>query len=53
MVDLLRMKKYKVKFIDVGITIEVEAVCGDIALSLAEKELQGKELGRKVNLEVV
>lgn len=47
------MKKYKVHFVDVGITVEVEAVLGEIAISIAEKQLQGKELGRKVNLEVV
>lgn len=53
MIDLLQMKKYKVNFVDVGITIEVEAVLGEIAVSIAEKQLQGKDLGRKVNLEVL
>ena len=54
----MRARLYKVMFVDVGISIEVDALIGEIAMDKAVKELKrlhgdDLELGNKVNLEVI
>lgn len=54
----MKPRLYKVKFVDVGLEIEVEALIAEVAVSKAEKELQkerGKnvDLGNKVSVEVL
>lgn len=49
---------YKVKFVDVGLEIEVDALIMEVAVSKAEKELQklhGKhvDLGNKVSVQIL
>jgi hypothetical protein len=54
----MKARIYKVMFVDVGISIEVDALISEIAMDKAEKELKRMygddlELGNKVNLEVI
>ena len=54
----MKARLYKVMFVDVGISIEVDALISEIAMDKAENELKrlhgdDLELGNKVNLEVI
>jgi hypothetical protein len=54
----MKARIYKVMFVDVGISIEVDALISEIAMDKAEKELKEMygddlELGNKVNVEVI
>lgn len=51
-------KIYKVMFVDVGMSIVVDALISEIAMSKAEKELKEMygddlDLGNKVNFEIL
>lgn len=54
----MKARLYKVMFVDVGISIEVDALISEVAMSKAEKELKmmygdDLELGNKVNFEIL
>lgn len=54
----MRARLYKVTFVDVGISIEVDALISEIAMDKAEKQLKEMygddlELGNKVNIEIL
>jgi hypothetical protein len=54
----MKARIYKVMFVDVGISIEVDALISEIAMDKAEKELKEMygddlELGNKVNVEIL
>lgn len=54
----MRARLYKVTFVDVGISIDVDALISEIAMDKAEKYLKETygddlELGNKVNFEIL